>query len=221
MLLESKFRIEARAPAAFPACWSRLLIPPVAGAAEDIFMLNLWIRTFLWAAWWPLSTWLLMLQKAAAKGQAVMPPPPAHGNQGQARGEESHMANDAFMKPEVPEQVREAMKMSIEQAKRAFETFAATSEQTWKSFESNTPSTPSLRSLTNKIAEITRSNAEANFVLALKLAESKDFGQALELQADYLRKQMDSFLRQLEEIRDLAVQVMQESTPPGIGGDAP
>ena len=134
------------------------------------------------------------------------------------------MANDAFMKPEVPEQVREVMKMSIEQAKRAFDTFAATSEQTWKSFESSAPTTPSLRSLTAKIAEITRSNAEANFALALKLAESKDLGQAMEVQAEYLRKQMDMFFHQLEEVRDLATQVMQEQAKAGmstLGGDAP
>jgi hypothetical protein len=45
------------------------------------------------------------------------------------------MANDAFMKPEIPESLRDLMKTSIEQAKRAFDTFAATSEKTgsrWK-----------------------------------------------------------------------------------------
>ena len=132
------------------------------------------------------------------------------------------MANDAFMKPEVPEQVREVMKMSIEQAKRAFDTFATTSEQAWKNFESSSfASNAGLRSLNAKIAEITRNNAEANFVLALKLAESRDLGQAMELQADYLRKQMDSFRKQLDEIRDLAVQAMQDQTPPGMGRDAP
>ena len=45
------------------------------------------------------------------------------------------MANDAFMKPEVPDSFRDLMKVSIEQAKRAFDTFAATSEKTWKTFE--------------------------------------------------------------------------------------
>jgi hypothetical protein len=32
------------------------------------------------------------------------------------------MADDPFMKPEVPEAIRDLMKLSIEQAKRAFET---------------------------------------------------------------------------------------------------
>ena len=85
------------------------------------------------------------------------------------------MADDAFMKPEVPDAFRDLMKVSIEQAKRAFDTFAATSERTWKTFETSSQTASSgLRSLNEKIAEITRTNAEANFTLAMKLTESKD-----------------------------------------------
>jgi phasin len=107
------------------------------------------------------------------------------------------------------------MKMSIEQAKRAFETFAATSEKTWKSFETSSQSARTgIKSLNEKIGDIMRSNAEANFALALKLAESKDVVQALELQSDHARKQMDAFAKQLEEIRDLATQAIQDAVPP-------
>ena len=124
------------------------------------------------------------------------------------------------MKTEVPDSFRDLMKVSIEQAKRAFDTFAATSEKTWKTFETSSRTVSSgLRSLNEKIAEITRSNAEANFALAMKLAESKDVGQAMELQTEHARKQMESFVHQLEEIRDLAAQVIQDSTPSGMPGN--
>jgi phasin len=130
------------------------------------------------------------------------------------------MANNAFMKTEVPDSFRDLMKVSIEQAKRAFDTFAATSEKTWKTFETSSRTVSSgLRSLNEKIAEITRSNAEANFALAMKLAESKDVGQAMELQTEHARKQVESFVHQLEEIRDLAAQVIQDSTPSGMPGN--
>jgi phasin len=129
------------------------------------------------------------------------------------------MGDDPFMKPEVPEAIRDLMKMSIEQAKRAFETFAATSEQTWKSLETSSQSARAgIKSLNEKIGDITRSNAEANFALALKLAESKDIAQAMELQSEHARKQMDAFAKQLEEIRDLAAKVIQDSTPPRSEG---
>ena len=67
--------------------------------------------------------------------------------------------------------------------------------------------------LNTKIADITRSNAEANFALALKLAESKDINQAMELQSQHARKQMEAFVHQLEEMRDLAAQIIQEANP--------
>ena len=124
------------------------------------------------------------------------------------------MANDAFMKPEIPQPLRELMKMSIEQARRAFETFVSTSEKTWKSLENSSPSgRASLYALNAKIAEITRLNAEANFALAMRLAESKDLNQAMELQSQHVRKQMETFVHQLEEMRDLTAQIIQEASP--------
>jgi hypothetical protein len=86
------------------------------------------------------------------------------------------MAHDAFTKPEVPDSFRDLMRVSIEQAKRAFDTFAATSEKTWKTFETSSQTASSgLRSLNEKIAEITRNNAEANFALR---ASSPDQGRS-------------------------------------------
>jgi type II secretory pathway component PulM len=58
------------------------------------------------------------------------------------------------MKPEIPESLRDLMKMSIEQAKRAFG-----------------------------------------------------------LQSQHARKQMEAFVHQLEEMRDLAAQIIQEANP--------
>jgi phasin len=123
------------------------------------------------------------------------------------------MDNEAFMKPEIPESMRDLMKMSIEQAKRAFDTFASTSEKTWKSLETGSQSARTgLTALNAKVAEITRNNAEANFALALKLTETKDLNQAFDLQTQHARKQMEAFVHQLEELRDLAAQFIQESS---------
>ena len=110
------------------------------------------------------------------------------------------------------------MKLSIEQAKRAFEAFIATSEKTWKSLEHTSPSgRASLYALDAKIVEITRRNAEANFALAMRLAESKDIHQAMELQSWHVREQMETFVHQLEEMRDLTAQIIQEANPARTG----
>jgi phasin len=122
------------------------------------------------------------------------------------------MATDSFMTPEIPQGLRDLLKLSIEQARRAFETFVATSEKTWTSIETSSQAARnSMQGLNEKIAEITRANADSSFALALKLAESKDISQAMELQSEHVRKQMEAFARQLEEIRDLAAQAIQDS----------
>jgi phasin len=183
-------------------------------------MLLLLFKNFLWAAWWPYCTMLLAMEKAAQQaGGGFKPPPrsrapePPRQDRGQVRQQESVMASDAF-KPEVPEPLRELMKMSIEQAQRAFEAFISTSEKMWKSLESSSPAgRASLYALNAKIAEITRRNAEANFALAMKLAEMKDVHQAMELQSRHVREQMETFVRQLEEMRDLTAQIIQEANP--------
>ena len=47
------------------------------------------------------------------------------------------MATDSFMTPEIPQGLRDLLKLSIEQARRAFGTFVATSEKTWNSIETS------------------------------------------------------------------------------------
>lgn len=209
-------------------------------------MLFMLFKNFMWAAWWPYYTALLTMEKVAAQQAAAnraksspqqppagpvpprsTPPPPRpelqpvdRGAVRQEHSRESSMS-DAFKKPE--QALRELMKLSIEQAKRAFETFVATSEKTWKSLENASPAgRASLFALNAKIAEITRLNAEANFALATRLAKSNDFAQAIELQSQHVRQQMETFVRQLEEMRDLAAQMIQDANSAArtdFGGD--
>ena len=172
-------------------------------------MILLFLKNFWWAAWWPYYTMLLALEKACQAPNRPKAPQP--GPYGRGTVKEGKMTSDAFMQPEA---LRDLMKMSIEQARRAFETFVSTSEKTWKSLESSSPSgRASLYALNAKIAEITRLNVEANFALAVKLTEAKDAGQAVELQSQHVKKQMETFVRQLEEMRDLTEQMIQDANP--------
>jgi phasin len=184
-------------------------------------MLLLLFKNFLWAAWWPYCTMLLAMEKAAQQaGQSSMRPPsapraaaPSPQNRGPVGQQESVMASDAF-NPEIPEPLRELMKLSIDQAKRAFEAFITTSEKAWKALENSSPAgRAGLYALNIKIAEITRRNAEANFALAMKLAECKDVHQAMEMQNRHVREQMETFVHQLEEMRDLTAQIIQDANP--------
>ena len=140
-------------------------------------MLLLLFKNAMWAAWWPYYTMVLAMEKAATQAAANRP-----------KSVGSTAVSDAFMQAEIPPALRELMKMSIEQAKRAFEAFVTTSEQAWKSLETSAPGgRAGLFALNAKIVEIIRLNAEANFALAAKLAEAKDLAQAIELQSRHVR----------------------------------
>jgi len=117
------------------------------------------------------------------------------------------------MKPECPEPLRDLLKMSIEQARRAFDTFGRFEQKCLEvARDSSQSARSSLQLLNAKIAEITRANAEANFALAM-LAESTDVAPAMELQSEQVRKQMDNFVHQPEEMRDLTTKIIQDANP--------
>ena len=80
-------------------------------------MLLLLFKNFIWAAWWPYCTMLLTMEKAARQRSDDSKPPPSEPppqDRGQVPQQESSMANDAFMKPEIPEALRELMNICIQ-----------------------------------------------------------------------------------------------------------
>jgi hypothetical protein len=69
-------------------------------------MLLLLFKNALWAAWWPYSTALLAMEKAACQRPTRMePPPPPAPDTGHARPQESATATDA-LEPEFPASTR-------------------------------------------------------------------------------------------------------------------
>lgn len=112
---------------------------------------------------------------------------------------------------EMPESVRSIMKASIDQARKAFETFISASQQAMSSFEApNTPGADGLKQLNEKMTEYTRMNADANFRFALKLADAKQVNEVIEMQNNYVRELMESYAKQMEDIRALTVRVAQD-----------
>jgi len=113
---------------------------------------------------------------------------------------------------EMPESMRNIMKASIDQARKAFETFISASQQAMSNFEGpSNPATDGLKQLNERIAEFTRVNADANFRFALKLADAKQLGEVIEMQNHHVRDLMDSYGKQIEELRALTTKVVQDS----------
>ncbi len=114
---------------------------------------------------------------------------------------------------ELPDSIRSIMKSSIEQARKAFDSFVATSENMLHGLDTSAnPVADSLKSLNEKVAAFTRQNAEANFNLAMRLADARQLSDIVELQNAHMREQMETFGRQLEELRELTVKAVKEGS---------
>ena len=128
------------------------------------------------------------------------------------------MTTEMFQKAEIPEAFRTMFRSSVEQARKAFDAFADSSEKTMQSFDfaSAAPGGSAIREINDKIANITRTNADANFDLAMKLADAGDVSKVLELQTDHARKQMEAYAKQMEELRDLMMKMLSQVKPTGL-----
>ncbi len=114
---------------------------------------------------------------------------------------------------ELPDSIRTIMKSSIEQARKAFDTFVSTSEKMLHGIDTSTnPAAEALKHLNEKIAAFTRQNAEANFNLAMKLADARQLSDIVEIQNAHVREQMEIFSRQLEELRELTLKAVKDGS---------
>jgi len=114
---------------------------------------------------------------------------------------------------ELPDSIRSIMKSSIEQARKAFDTFASSSEKILQGLDTSAnPVADSLKHLNEKIALFTRQNAESNFNLAMRLADARQLSDIVELQNAHVREQMETYTRQLEELRELTMKAVKDGS---------
>lgn len=129
---------------------------------------------------------------------------------------------------ELPEPMRNILKASIDQARKAFESFISTSQQALSNFEppAKTPAMDTLKHFNEKIAEFTRKNADANFQFAMRLADARQVSEVIDMQNNYVRGLMDTYAKQLEELRSLSAKIVEDSAKtvtssmPGMGGSS-
>jgi phasin len=114
---------------------------------------------------------------------------------------------------ELPDSIRNIVKSSIEQTRKAFDTFVASSEKVLHGIDtSSNPVADNLKQLNEKITAFTKQNAEANFNLALRLADARQLSEIVELQNAHVREQMEAFSRQMEELRDMTVKAVKDGS---------
>ncbi|MGI9569017.1 MAG: phasin family protein [Desulfobulbia bacterium] len=110
---------------------------------------------------------------------------------------------------EIPESIREMAEKNVDQAQEAYENFV---EATRKAQKFVTQSSEAMSSGTKSVHEqavsFAQSNMEASFELANKLVKAQDLKEAIELQSEFAREQMEAYLEQSRKLTEL----VQETT---------
>ncbi len=102
---------------------------------------------------------------------------------------------------------REYAKQNIEQVKDTQEKFLEAITQAQKTFlqSSGMANQDETEELNNKTLNIIKANIESGFELATKLVDATDVSEAVELQSEYVRKQLETYTEQAQEISDMII----------------
>jgi phasin len=116
---------------------------------------------------------------------------------------------------EVPQAMRDLAERNIAQMRETYERSKDALEGVVQSWERSFDATnQGAVALNRKIIDIAQRNINSGFDLAKGLAGAKNLAEAMELQADYWRKQLDTVAAQAEEVRTLSAQVAADATKP-------
>ena len=116
---------------------------------------------------------------------------------------------------EVPQAMRDLAERNIAQMRESYERSKDALEGVVQSWERSFDATnQGAVALNRKIIDIAQRNINSGFDLAKGLAGAKNLAEAMELQADYWRKQLDTLAAQAEEVRTLSAQVAADATKP-------
>ena len=115
---------------------------------------------------------------------------------------------------EIPASVREIASKSVEQAKDSYDRFVDAARQAQsmpvKSTEVFTMGAKELQETTLAYAE---ANTRAGFDAASRLVKARDVKEAMDIQTEYARSQMETYAQQAQEISRVLASAAQKAQP--------
>jgi len=118
---------------------------------------------------------------------------------------------------EIPATVRDLASKSVDQAREAYNRFLEAARQAHDVVTKSTDViTSGAREINEKAVRYTEANLQANFELAQRLVHAKDLKEALDIQSQFARQQMETFAHQAQELTRLVAQSTQKAAPTGL-----
>ncbi|MBN8937986.1 MAG: phasin [Rhizobiales bacterium] len=102
---------------------------------------------------------------------------------------------------EIPLEMREFADKSVEQARKAFDGFVGAAHRTVTAMEGSGETVQTgARDVGRKAIEIAEINVAASFAFAQKLVRATDMVEVMQLQAEFLKSQMQAMQAQAKEL---------------------
>ena len=115
---------------------------------------------------------------------------------------------------EIPSTVRDLASKSVDQAREAYNRFLEAARQAHDVvMKSSDVITSGAREINQKAVKYTEANLQANFEFAQRLVHAKDIKEALDIQNQFARQQMETFAHQAQELTRLVAQSAQKAAP--------
>lgn len=113
---------------------------------------------------------------------------------------------------EVPAEMRDFAEKSVDQARKAFDSFIGAARKTAETVHGSAETArTSAQDMSARGFEFAEQNVNAAFDLAQKLVRSRDVQEVMQHQAEFVRNQFAAIQAQAKEFGGLAQSVMQQS----------
>jgi phasin len=111
------------------------------------------------------------------------------------------MAKEASVNFEIPAEMRAFAEKSVEQAKKAFDTFISAAQHAASTVENQAASARTGAKEASELAiRFAERNVASSFDFAQRLLHAKDFKEVTELQAEYVKSQIAALTDQAKEL---------------------
>src|SRR5664279_543734 len=118
------------------------------------------------------------------------------------------MAKEASVNFEIPAEMRAFAEKSVEQAKKAFDTFISAAQHAASTVENQAASARTGAKEASELAiRFAERNVASSFDFAQRLLHAKDFKEVTELQAEYVKSQIAALTDQAKELSKQASKV--------------
>jgi len=128
------------------------------------------------------------------------------------------MSGDQF---EIPKEMRSMAETSLEQARKAFESFISTAQQTAAAFGGPSFGGPSMgapgtaaKDISAKAIAFAEKNVQASLAYAQQLIHAKDLTEVMRLHTEYVQAQMRVLAEQASEMGQTVTRAAMDATKP-------